>query len=432
MIHIYIFTFQKLDTDQGIKRYIHEISNSLLANSNYKITIVTFYTDNHTLEPYLKGNIRMLDIPIPVSDQRGRKLVYYDLKLYNIFCSRVLQKYIIPSENNVFHLNYNQHDLLISHLRKICPSGKIIFTIHFMRWLTAMDYDINRFKKNIYHRFPTELTPKEFLSVNDFWALKSICEEVDKVVCLSEYTHKLLIDLYNVSEKKISIIKNGISESSNSLSVISTSIKNTKSLKNRPIVMIYSGRIEENKGFHLLLNALENICKVRNDVKLIVAGKGNYDKFFSLANRSLGNIFFTGELNSRDLDSLYSVADIGIHPSLNEQCSFSVLEMMRHGLPVIGFDLSGMGELIWDKYNGTKISLKNVPISQQRLEMIESLTTSIMRYLQDPSIIDTEGRNSRVLYENNFSLGAFSTRMSIFYNSLFKSKNQANERNKEN
>ena len=72
----------------------------------------------------------------------------------------------------------------------------------------------------------------------------------------------------------------------------------------------------------------------------------------------IGKIYFTGELNSDELNSLYEIADIGIHPSLNEQCSFSVLEMMKYGLPIIGYDLSGMSCLINHNLNGTKISLK--------------------------------------------------------------------------
>ncbi|MEZ0453269.1 glycosyltransferase [Sphingobacterium thalpophilum] len=420
MKHIYLFTFQKLGLDQGIKRYIDELSYAISVVNNFKVTIVTFYSDNATLLPYEENGIRHIHVPMPQQQENSRKFVYYDLKLYNIACAKILEKHIDPNEQNIFHLNYNQHSLIIDHLRKISPSAKIVFTIHFMRWVTAVDHDENRFKGIITHNDLSTLTPKELLCIDDFNSLKQICNNVDKIICLSTYTYYLLTSIYNIDTNKIAMVKNGVKDAPPvNHTQLSTTLQESPLLEKSPKVLIYSGRIEENKGFHILLHALHKVIKKNKNVILIVAGTGDQAKFMKLANKCLGYIYFVGEVNHEELNNLYGIADIGVHPSLNEQCSFSVLEMMRNGLPIIGFDLSGMKDIITTGNNGTKINVKKgVTITDQILEMVDDLAIAILEYLENPQLIKERGTYARERYLKEYSSQVFESNMAYTYSNL--------------
>jgi len=49
-------------------------------------------------------------------------------------------------------------------------------------------------------------------------------------------------------------------------------------------------------------------------------------------------------LDRQQLYKLYSIADIGVLLSLYEQGSFSVIEMLAHGIPLIISDVDGLKE----------------------------------------------------------------------------------------
>lgn len=53
---------------------------------------------------------------------------------------------------------------------------------------------------------------------------------------------------------------------------------------------------------------------------------------------------FTGYVNQRTLSDLYSVADIGVVPSLHEEFGYVAIEMMMHRLPVIVNATTGLAE----------------------------------------------------------------------------------------
>ena len=54
----------------------------------------------------------------------------------------------------------------------------------------------------------------------------------------------------------------------------------------------------------------------------------------------------------------YQIATIGVLPSYTEQCSYAAIEMMMHGLPLIGTTAGGISEMIEEGKTGYKIHLK--------------------------------------------------------------------------
>jgi glycosyltransferase involved in cell wall biosynthesis len=125
---------------------------------------------------------------------------------------------------------------------------------------------------------------------------------------------------------------------------------NEKSAIQRPIdkkVIIYTGRLNENKGVHHLISALTQLKISRNDWVCWIVGDGpmqgellNKSKASGLENE----VFFFGKRD--DIPYLLSISDILVLPTLMENQPLSVIEAQITGKAVIASDVGGVPEII--------------------------------------------------------------------------------------
>ena len=52
------------------------------------------------------------------------------------------------------------------------------------------------------------------------------------------------------------------------------------------------------------------------------------------------------KMQNDEVDDVYKFAYIGVMPSFHEQCSYTAIEMMRHGIPIVGTDSTGLAEML--------------------------------------------------------------------------------------
>jgi len=81
----------------------------------------------------------------------------------------------------------------------------------------------------------------------------------------------------------------------------------------------------------------------------------------------------------------------------NECFPLVILEAMQHSLPVISTFEGGIPDMVKDGINGFLIPQRNVIALAERLELL-------VRY---PQLRKQMGRDGRMKYENNFTLGIF-------------------------
>jgi len=120
--------------------------------------------------------------------------------------------------------------------------------------------------------------------------------------------------------------------------------------------LVFTARLEKNKGITLLLRAISNIKVQIPNVRLLIIGSGPLKaKLQDYVKRNdLGrNVFFSGWLGTADNVALaYNSAKIFINPSFNEGGPRVVLEAMACGLPVITTRVGLMPDIIKDGENG--------------------------------------------------------------------------------
>ena len=131
--------------------------------------------------------------------------------------------------------------------------------------------------------------------------------------------------------------------------------RSTVGLKDTDFVIVYSGRLNKEKGILQLIQALTLLKKIEN-IKLLVIGASFYgygqapDSFFHLlqeASKKINDkVVFTGYINYNDIPSYLKIADLAIVPSMWEEAfGLTVVEAMAAGLPLITTRSGGIPEI---------------------------------------------------------------------------------------
>jgi glycosyltransferase involved in cell wall biosynthesis len=147
----------------------------------------------------------------------------------------------------------------------------------------------------------------------------------------------------------------------------------------------------------------------------VIAGNGAYDLYLKEAKDISSKITCTGLLEKSELYDLYSIADIGVVPSLYEPFGYVAVEMMMHGLPLIVTATSGLKEIVDDSC-GFKI-----PIIEQGDEIepdTSVMVDRILYLLQNPDKAEELGKNARKKYLKHYSSDVFCENMLKMYNSF--------------
>lgn len=130
-------------------------------------------------------------------------------------------------------------------------------------------------------------------------------------------------------------------------------VRNEFHIKASDYVLIYIGELNHNKNQTSLLDMMHVLLQRRQDVKLMLVGKGNMEQTLRDKCQTLGvseNVIFTGYRG--DADALLAAADIAVPSSIREGLGLNVLEAMASGLPVVAYDNRGHRSIIEDSVNG--------------------------------------------------------------------------------
>jgi len=108
------------------------------------------------------------------------------------------------------------------------------------------------------------------------------------------------------------------------------------------VAVLFAGSGWERKGLRFAIEAVEMLG---GKLKLLVAGRGEPEKFPASRARFLGV--------ARDMPSLYRAADIFLLPTIYDPFSNACLEALAAGLPVITTKANGFSEIMESGRHGT-------------------------------------------------------------------------------
>ena len=160
------------------------------------------------------------------------------------------------------------------------------------------------------------------------------------------------------------------------------------SLKNK--VIISAGRLNFQKGFDLLIEAMSIVVTKHKDWVLHIYGKGSYREQLEEQIQRLNleeNVILKGNLN--DLTKAYLDSSIYVLPSRFEGFGLVLIEAASFGLPIISFDCpSGPSDIL---NNDLGILVPNGDVQQ--------LAESIMRMIEEPQLRMSYARKGKEIVE---------------------------------
>lgn len=127
----------------------------------------------------------------------------------------------------------------------------------------------------------------------------------------------------------------------------------------RERVLLSVGRLEANKGFHVLASALgalrQHGTALQDPWRWVIVGDGPYRGALERAIAAAGiadRTVLAGRTTDRDLHSWYEVSTLFVHPTLYEGSSLVTLEAMAHRRAVVASAAGGIPDKVRPGVNG--------------------------------------------------------------------------------
>lgn len=152
-------------------------------------------------------------------------------------------------------------------------------------------------------------------------------------------------------------------------------------------LIVYAGQVIRGKGVDVLVEALARLKTP--GFRAVIVGDGSHRKHVSRLVERLhlaDRVTLTGFVPQHELHRLLASARVAVVPSVWPEPLGAVgIEMMRHGLPVVAFDVGGIGEWLGDGDNGYL-----VPVFDR-----DALADRLDRLLSDPELCRRLGERGR-------------------------------------
>jgi glycogen(starch) synthase len=180
------------------------------------------------------------------------------------------------------------------------------------------------------------------------------------------------------------------------------------------VLLLSVGRIERNKGFHVLVPALATLAQQRMlpaRWKWVLVGHGpmraQLERDIALA--GLGDhVALRGRVDAGELHGWYEAATLFVHPTLYEGSSIVTLEAMAHRKAVVATRAGGLPDKVIPGVTGWLVPPGNE----------EALAAAIGKALADSTRLDAMGIAGRALVDKEFSWRAATDRLLNVYREL--------------
>jgi glycosyltransferase involved in cell wall biosynthesis len=163
----------------------------------------------------------------------------------------------------------------------------------------------------------------------------------DKVVHLTDEVKEIAMKYYgNEHPKDVEVIHNSANQPIKNKNQIKKLRK--KLSKNNEKLILYAGRLSEEKGIIELSEGFQKAKEKNPNLKLIICGENRFnEEMNNTIKEKMGKLVegkdyvFEGRVKQSELANYYSACDLFIQPSRYEHFSVSAIEAFSHKIPVI-------------------------------------------------------------------------------------------------
>ena len=210
-----------------------------------------------------------------------------------------------------------------------------------------------------------------------------------------------------VSEKKITVIVNGVLPLREVSDEEVATLKEKLGIKDENFVCGIAARLEHYKGHAYLLDTVKEIAGSHPEIKVLIMGRGSEEDALKAKARELGieeNIIFTGFIT--DLAPYYHVTDLCLNCSYGtEATSMALGEGMSLSIPCVVTSFGGNPYMVEDGVNGYLVPIKDS----------HAMAEAIVRIMEDPALAKELGRGARRMFEERFTAEAMTRKLEKIY-----------------
>jgi len=185
------------------------------------------------------------------------------------------------------------------------------------------------------------------------------------------------------------------------------------SINNEIFVILSTGRLEREKHFDQIIEALGYADRKGLRFKFFIAGSGPLYSNLLEAAKFYGmqeELMLLGHID--EIPELLSVSNIYVTASSREGLPVSVMEAMAMEKPIIAYNIRGVRDLVEDGANGFLVSFGDV----------KGLAEKILYLMEHPEVAVEMGKKGRERIEKEFSLGVILPQMKALYKEILENE----------
>lgn len=183
-------------------------------------------------------------------------------------------------------------------------------------------------------------------------------------------------------------------------------------------VFLTVGRVEENKGLHVLARALRGVREspppgLPASWRWVHVGDGPYRPALVREIAAAGvdsHMIWAGRLSDADLHAWYEAATVFVHPTLYEGSSLVTLEAMAHRRAIVATRAGGLPDKVAPGVNGWLVAPGDPP----------ALATALAEAIAAGPALDAMGLRSREIVEQRFAWPAVAAQTLQVYAELLE------------
>jgi glycosyltransferase involved in cell wall biosynthesis len=226
-----------------------------------------------------------------------------------------------------------------------------------------------------------------------------------------------VVDFYQkvgIPREKLTMIPSGIADEEPP-AVDPAEVRVSLGLEPSAPLVLFVGRLADQKGVDTLLAAADLLQNVRPDVRTLIVGDGPLRGRLEETARAFEllegrKVSFLG--HREDVPRLLAAADLLVLPSLYEGLPNVVLEAMRFRKPVVATAAPGTTEVVADGVTGLLVPIRN---------HVE-LTRAIRRVIEEDGLARRLGEAGRTRVEAEFGATLMVERFAKLYEQLARKK----------
>lgn len=300
---------------------IYTIQNNSNNNLEYKYTEFKYIKNNKLTYKIERAFRWIINNKLP------------KIHIGNVYISKVA-KALKNDNTNYDVIILENNPFAILKLRKIFPKTKIILHLH-----------------------------NDYLNIETKKA-KRILNLYDEIIAISKYIKSRVDDIEKT--EKVKVVYNGVNTDIFSRNIepqILEKAKEKYGIKKDDIVLLYTGRLVEEKGVKELIEAANRIIDTNPNIKLLIVGsKASSDskkdlfinKINNISKKHEKNIIFVGFVQYEKLPIFHQISNIQVIPSKwEEPLGNVVIEGMASGIKQIVTNSGGIPEIV----QGTSASI---------------------------------------------------------------------------